>query len=508
MADDHRPDPVAAAMASFADRAKPDRPEPLFRPVAEGEPFPLDALPPVLRAGAEGVQGRTQAPIALCAQSVLAVAGLGAAREADVRLSTGQPRPLSLFLATIAASGERKSSADNEAAKPVAAWEAKWRATHGAEVEAHRVKLAAWEKVEQAILKTKSQGQAETESRLRELGPPPPPPFLPLATAGADPTIEGLWLLLKDGWGFAGVFSAEGGQFVGSHAMKPDNKLKTAAAFSELWDGKPWTRARRGDGVSVLTGRRIAMHLMIQPEAAGLFLADPVLLDQGLLSRVLVVAPPSAMGTRFTTPTVDTERALERYLLCMGDLLSLPVRHRDGERGALDLHVLELDAEAARAVELFGREVEAGLRETGRWRPVSGFANKLAEHATRLAGVFALAENPQASFVTGDMMARAIALARFYGAEALRLFDQGRVSPHLAAAERVRVWLLADWPEPFVSLPDLYQRGPRAIRDAKAARAVVDVLDAHGWLERCAEPVTVAGQKRREAWRIVRERGA
>jgi hypothetical protein len=508
MADGQRPDPVAAAMAIIADRAKPDRPEPLFRPVAAGEPFPIDALPPVLRAGADGVQGRTQAPIALCAQSVLAVAGLGAAREANVRLSTSQARPLSLFLATVAASGERKSSADSEAAKPIVDWEAERRATHAIEVEAHRVKLAAWETAGKEAHHRHKKDRAALEAALKGLGPPPQPPFLPIATAGADPTIEGLWLLLKDGWGFAGVFSAEGGQFVGSHAMNPDNKLKTAAALSELWDGKPWTRTRRGDGVSVLAGRRIAMHLMLQPEAAALFLADPVLQDQGLLSRVLVASPPSTMGTRFAVPTPETELALQRYLLCMSDLWGRPVRHREGERGALDLRLIELAAEAARAVEAFGREVEVGLGEAGRWRPVAPIANKLAEHATRLAGVFALAENPQAALVTGDMMARAIALARFYGAEALRLFDQGRVAPHLAVAERVRAWLLTDWPEPFVSLPDLYQRGPRAIRDAKAARAVVDVLYTHGWLERCAEPVTVAGQKRRDAWRIVREGGA
>ena len=39
--------------------------------------------------------------------------------HADVMLPYGQPRPLSLYLVTVAASGDRKSTADNEALWPV-----------------------------------------------------------------------------------------------------------------------------------------------------------------------------------------------------------------------------------------------------------------------------------------------------------------------------------------------------------------------------------------------------
>jgi len=74
----------------------------------------------------------------------------------------------------------------------------------------------------------------------------------------------------------------------------------------------------------------------------------------------------------------------------------------------------------------------------------------------------------------------------------------------LRLAQRALDWLLRQWTEPAISLPDLYQRGPSAIREAAAARKVVGILEDHGWLARIAEGAVIAGVHRREAWRIVR----
>ena len=82
-------------------------------------PYPVAALGPVLSGAAESIEMNCQCSPALAAQAVLAVASLASQRLADVRLPYGQTRPLSLFFVTIAASGDRKSTADNEALIPV-----------------------------------------------------------------------------------------------------------------------------------------------------------------------------------------------------------------------------------------------------------------------------------------------------------------------------------------------------------------------------------------------------
>src|SRR5689334_11136079 len=94
-----------------AERAKGEPPRPLFRPISPSEPYPTEALGSLAEA-AEAIRDRTQAPDAICAQSVLGAASLVAQARANVRLPTGEVRPLSLFVVTVAQSGERKSAAD------------------------------------------------------------------------------------------------------------------------------------------------------------------------------------------------------------------------------------------------------------------------------------------------------------------------------------------------------------------------------------------------------------
>src|SRR5262245_9258972 len=75
-----------------------------------------------------------------------------------------------------------------------------------------------------------------------------------------------------------------------------------AASLSNLWDGDPVRRLRAADGSMFLPGRRLAMHLAVQPEIADIMLADPDLKAQGLLSRILMTYPDSLMGTRMQRP--------------------------------------------------------------------------------------------------------------------------------------------------------------------------------------------------------------
>ena len=85
--------------------------EPLCRPVPPAAPYPVDALGGVLGAAVAAIRDIVQAPLALCAQSVLAAASLAAQRHADV-LIDGRRCPLSLWLISVAESGERKTAVD------------------------------------------------------------------------------------------------------------------------------------------------------------------------------------------------------------------------------------------------------------------------------------------------------------------------------------------------------------------------------------------------------------
>jgi hypothetical protein len=113
----------------------PEGPQPLVRETAPGAAYPVASLGP-LRAAVEAVQGTTQAPMAIPAQSALAVASLAVQGFADVE-TLGGPRPLSLYALTIARSGERKSACDAPLMAPL-------REHEKQEARAHRDALESW----------------------------------------------------------------------------------------------------------------------------------------------------------------------------------------------------------------------------------------------------------------------------------------------------------------------------------------------------------------------------
>jgi hypothetical protein len=493
-----------ARREATATAGTPEPPRPLVREIPPADPYPVAALGSLLSEAALAIQDRVQAPLAICAQSVLACATLAAQAHADVVLPTGARRPLSNFLLSVLETGGRKTAADNEAGDALRRRETELRTRYGPEHLAWRNQHDAWQAERRKILTTKNDNAAGRRGRLDALGPEPPAPLLPMLTC-PEPTYEGLCKLLAVSLPSVGVFASEGAQFVGGHGMNPDNRLRTAAGLSHIWDGDPIRRVRAGDGASELPGRRVALHLMLQPGVASELLADPILADQGLLSRMLVTAPDSLAGTRlWREARAESTAALELYGARLLELLRAPLPLVGGIPNELSPRALPLSAGARRAWTEYADHIERQLAPDGALDTIRGLANKLPEHAARIAGVLTLVADLEAGAVTAERMEAGIELADHYAAEALRLYEVSRTDHRLRNADRLRLWLLHTWPEPLVSLPDIYQKGPNRIRSAADARPLVELIEQHGWLTRVEAGAEVAGVRRREAWAIQR----
>lgn len=115
-----------------------------------------------------------------------------------------------------------------------------------------------------------------------------------------------------------------------------------------------------------------------------------------------------------------------------------------------------------------------------------------------------LVEDPAATEVAQEFMARGIILAQHYSSEALRLFQGAQVDRDLRLAAQLLDWLVS-WGDPNVSLPDIYQSGPNAIRDRKTALRLVRILETHRYLIRLPGNAIVKGERRRDARLIVPE---
>ena len=232
----------------------------------------------------------TQCPPGIAANSVLAVASLATQPHADVEHpATLKPIPLSLFLITIAESGERKSAADHEALVAVKEREASLAETYRHDYSDYRNAHEAWEAARSRIKRSNKGDWRSAQNALKSIGDEPVPPLKPHIVV-SEPTFEGLAKLYAEGHPSLGLFSAEGGGFLGGHAMRDEGRLRALTGLSELWDGSPLKRTRAGEGSIHLPGRRLALHLMVQPGIAPLLLGDKLANGQGFLSRLWSVS--------------------------------------------------------------------------------------------------------------------------------------------------------------------------------------------------------------------------
>ena len=502
---------------TFHDAGTPftgEGPQPLLRPILPGADYPKIALGP-LREAVEAVHGMTLAPFAVPAQSALAVASLAVQGFANVETLSGGFSPPSLYALTIARSGERKSSCDAPLMAALREHEREQAKAQRDALTQWRNAQSLWKGERDRILAEAKAGKGEkrvaAQVDLDRLGPEPVAPPSADRTV-TEPTFEGLTKLFAEGQPSLGIFADEGGQFIGGHAMNSDNRLKTLTALNDLWQGNPIRRTRAGDGAYTLFGRRLAVHLMIQPEVARSLLADGMATGTGFLPRFLVTEPPSTIGTRLSSLTRRNDAALGRFADRLRAILETPLP-MDPETRELHPRELCLAPDARALLVGFSDTIEQEQRAGGSLAHVTGYASKAAEQAARIAAVLALWGDLMAPVVTVQEMASGITLAQFYLGEAVRLSDAALVSVETAQAEALWIWLLDRWPEqarridrdPATITPkDAMQYGPNALREAKVARKLMATLADSGWLVALPEGEVIGGAARKLAYRIVR----
>ena len=491
-------------------------PQPLIREMPKGEPYPVQALGP-LRGAVEAAQDISQAPIAIAAQSALSVAALAVQSFANVATLGGSNTPVSLYCLTIAVSGERKSSADKLLMAGLSDYEREQSKAHREEQQSWKNAQAIWKADHDKIMGVFKKGKGNrtaAQADLDGLGAEPPAPLVPYLTA-TEPTLAGLHKFYAISQPSLGVFSNEGGQFLGGHAMNSENRLSTIAGLSDLWGGEPIKRTRAGDGTSNLLGRRLSMHLMVQPVAARPLLADPVASGQGFLARFLVADPPSAIGTRLKRDHAASSKAtLAEFSQRLQTILHTPKPTADDDPQELRPRELPLSQNADELLWRYYELIEREQAPGGKLCHLTAFASKSPEQAARIAGVLTLWADLNAPEVTSEAMTDAIELADFYLGEARRLGEAAVISAETEMAEKLRLWLLNDWPTLAaangreanqITPSDIVQFGPNALRETETVKKHLKTLIQHGWLKQLPTGIEIGGKARKWAFQIVGE---
>lgn len=476
-------------------------PEPLRRAVPPAEPYPLESLGEVLQPAAESIKRVIQAPDAVIGGSLLAAASLAVQGQADVHID-GRAYPLSLWLLSVAESGERKSAVDAEAMRAARVFEAELAQGHEMESSLHEYALAQWQaKVDAAKADAKKKKGEGLRDALRAIGPAPPAPLLPRVTV-ADFTAEGIFKLMQASRPALGAFTDEAALVFGGHGMSKETVTRTAGTLCKLWDRGEMDRVRAGDGAVKLHGRRFALHLLAQPIIAERALSDDVLAGQGFLARCLLAWPEGTAGWRsLSDESLRDDLAMQRLhdVLLSRFRQELPLA--DGKRQELAPRALRLSDEARAIWADTYAGVETGMRPGGRFAQVKPWASKTPEQAARIAGVLTLMDDPAAQVIGAGAMDRAAELALWHLNEAVRLAGTAELPPEIRDAEAMLQWAHATGRRHVYSTEAL-NKGPARIRDRDRFGDAMATLTAAGWAHPVDGGMMLDGAKRLHVWRI------
>ena len=395
-------------------------------------PFPVEALPPILRNMAEGISLSRKVPVAMSATAVLAAVGMAIGRNVYFQRKRGFVGRANLYAIVFAARGERKSVTFRPALSPFYRWMKQKDRVYKQKHKEFRRNMALLQNLESALSKPGLKGnkRKEFENELamleHEIGEMPRNPWF----LADDATPEALFKLMSETGGIAGIFNDDarlvvkmllGNVYSSSGEGREDFLLRP-------YDGEqPLIRRRVGTGDDHIDRPCIGMLLMLQTDFLKKIGTSVSFFDSGLASRCLFCYPESWVGRRDEKGNLlraddDYEippEVLDRYSALIYDLLD---RGYESE----DIFYYTLSGEALDKWRNFYHEIEAESSPGGKFANMQDFAIRYPTSLLRLALLLAVVGG--GGEISGSDMDNAVRLMNYFMASAKRCNDAMRQS--------------------------------------------------------------------------------
>jgi hypothetical protein len=400
-------------------------------------PYPLSAFHLAAREAAGEVIRHVQAPDALVGMAFLKSMSASAQGLYDVRLPTGQIRPISLNLLMVADSGERKSGVDDLASAPIYAFDQLRMKKYGVDVEKYELEMRIWKSVDaglrRQITKLTQEGQSIDElcCRLSEhaTGKPIKPRLRRIMRQNAT---ERAIMDALEGDGESIAFMSDEGEII----IK-GGALNQTGTLNKTWDGAAMLALDRSDGVSIVVRNpRVTVAYMVQRKVLKELLdrRGDVLRGSGHWARYLIGCPASTQGTRYAYQLDTTWTHLPKFQECMRELLDEFGRRIDAD--AIERTILDFSEDAiARWIEL-ANQVESMLSPWGYLHDIKDFASKAVEIISRVA-VLLHVFSKQEGKISVDTLNRAVTIVEWHIHEFKRLFSPNFAIPQEQADAQV-----------------------------------------------------------------------
>ncbi|MGB5786939.1 MAG: YfjI family protein [Stenotrophomonas geniculata] len=432
--------------------------------------YPLNAFLVVARDAGNEISRNVQAPEALIGMSLIHAISMACQGLIDVKLPTGQVRPVSQNLLIIAESGERKSTVSSLLFAPFREADTEAVASHKENKEAYQVELGAWEAknkgLRSAVARAINRGQDsdELEARLLEHGRCKPTEprlryFMRQEITGKAITEA----LVGDGESIA-ISTDEG------HVLFRSEAMLHLGLLNRLWDSPGVLMRDRADENLLAMNPRVSVSIMTQYEPLKAFLdgKGSVAKGSGHWARYLVGWPQSNMGFRMVS---GVEPIWEHLPVFQQRIRVLLDRYRTQiESGSIERELIEFSLDAkSRWVEL-AQETERLQRQGEYLSDINDFAAKVMEILARLAAAmhyFAEEAGP----ISVDTINRAFEIVKWHESEYKYLFSPENAAPQdlvdaraVAHYLKARVWR-GIYSDTWVPRNDVLRNGPVRKRD-------------------------------------------
>lgn len=443
------------------------RVEPPNRPDALAyEPFPMDALPPVLRECAESHAASINVDGSGIAVPMLVACARAVSGSHIVDVGNGYRPPLTLWTCVVGAPSDGKTPALDVALAPVRAMRAQQADAYAEATRRHKRDLAQYAKARKAWDKNDSAHD-----------PPPDEPDEPTRrkVSVSDTTIGAL----QDAMGAnGGPLLLERDELAAMLASlgkydKASGGGGDPEALCQAWNGGAWDCDRLTRHGALV--RRACLSIAGGITRGNMAAWFPKLAPTGMLARFMLVMPP-ALEPRHWAERSEPSGAAE-YDAAWNALWTL-----GGD--AEDLRALTLTPEAMR---LFGDAkyaYEHEHRANASDEPIAAMLGKLDAQLARIAGVLHLIrlvsgdDASQPDRIDGDTMQRAVRIIEWVRRENLRVYALLRETSE--QRERRELAALVERKGGEMT-PAQLQRASRKHSTAPAASDTLRALAAAGW---------------------------
>jgi Protein of unknown function (DUF3987) len=449
--------------------------------------FPAHALGAELARVTNSIARKDQCHIDIAAHVVESYLSLAQQPHVNVRLPWNRRvTPVSLFLLTVADPSEGKTSADEEIAPTIRRRERELYKTYEKDREIYAIAMEQWSKNRLEVMK--SDVSASPVEKAKLIGDRPRKPLPPILVA-QDPTVEGLRDQFLDGAPSLGLFSDDGGTFLGGYSLKAEQATNTISTLSQMWNAKELTKmkAKSQDGhggASRLEKYRLSVHLMIQPELANKFLNNPLFAGQGLLSRFLVAWPDTsqmASERRSKSPDPEDERIIDAFNQRLYSILTAPVPTNGGE---WQPKTMDFSAEAAKLFAERYDDNQTHLGLDGKYTPAKGFVGKSLEQGARIAANLQAFYEPSANYIHPDIASMSLEIMDYYIEQQLSNEDAIN-DPAIVKAHKLYNFLNDEskCELEYVNTSYLLTKGPYEFRSSEKLTPVIKTLEEYGLLQ-------------------------